>query len=183
MNCSCYCYQGSLRQFSCESLQLHQNVRPWSKEKVAWTNTFQKKIQLCSGSGEHNLNLLLSKSIRLPYDIPSVDDRKRNPAKNTVVPPCEDPSSLIRCETSRESYVSRWYCKWSEQWKSEHHSRGLFHNTRVRIEIEETWMWNCKCDAPKCGAWLELNVHEWPETKNAQRWDSTTAERRKGKSH
>ena len=48
----------------------------------------------------------LSQSIRLPYDIPSFADRSRDSAKNTVMPLCEDPSSLFRLEAPGNPIIS-----------------------------------------------------------------------------
>ena len=46
-----------------------------------------------------------SSSIRLPYAIPSLEDRSRDSAKNTVIPLCDEPSSLFRQEASRNPSI------------------------------------------------------------------------------
>ena len=55
-----------------------------------------------------------SKSIGLPYDIPSSDDRSRRSAKNTVMPRCEDPSSLFSVRGIGKSNYSQRSCEWPD---------------------------------------------------------------------
>ena len=105
---------GSLRQFSCEYLQLspdksiHNSQKNWREPKHFKNNTILPRLLRERSFWSFDF----CSQMRLPYDTPSFEERSRTSARNPVMPLCEDPSSLLRIGGIEKSKNSQRHCEW-----------------------------------------------------------------------